>query len=78
MHSEIFYEKKNEPYTGKHDNLNLCEKETYPLAKISASFQNPKRDFKNHALRCSCTYLYEELQPCLTGLFQRNERYLKN
>ena len=58
MHSEIFYEKKNEPYTGKHDNLNLCEKETYPLAKISASFQNPKRDLKKHALRCSCTYLY--------------------
>ena len=78
MHSEIFYEKKNEPYTGKHDNLNLCEKETYPLAKISASFQNPKRDLKNMPFGVPAHTYTEELQPCLTGLFQRNERYLKN
>ena len=38
--------KKNELYTEKHGNLNLCGKETYPLAKISASFQNPKRKKK--------------------------------
>ena len=50
--------KKNELYTEKHGNLNLCGKETNPLAKISASFQNPKRDKKKHALWCSWTYLY--------------------
>ena len=64
--------KKNELYTEKHGNLNLCGKETYPLAKISASFQNPKRDKKKKNMPFGVpghTYM-EELQPCPTGLFR--------
>ena len=66
--------KKNELYTEKHGNLNLCEKETYPLAKLSASFQNPK----NMPFGVPAHTYMKELQPCLTGLFQGNERYPKN
>ena len=38
--------KNNEPYTEKHDNLNLCEKETYPLAKIFCFISEPQKGLK--------------------------------
>ena len=72
IHSEIFYE-KNELYTEKHGNLNLCGKETYPLATISASFQNPKRDKKNMPFGVPADTNMEELQPCPTGLFREKK-----
>ena len=72
IHSEIFYE-KNELYTEKHGNLNLCGKETSPLATISASFQNPKRDKKNMPFGVPADTNMEELQPCPTGLFREKK-----
>ena len=70
--------KKNELYTEKQHNLNLCGKETYPLAKISASFQNPKRDQKKNMPFGVPGHTYmEELQPCPTVLFRGKERYPK-
>ena len=66
--------KKNELYTEKHGNLNLCGKETNPLAKISASFQNPKRDKKK---TCPLVFLdipiWRSYNPVLLDFFREKK-----
>ena len=69
--------KKKKLYIEKYGNLNVWKKHTL-RQKFFSSFQNPKKDFNNMPFGVPVHTYMEELQPCLTGLFQGNERYLKN
>ena len=55
---------KKKLYIEKYGNLNV--------------WKNPKKDFKNMPFGVPVHTYMEELQPCLTGLFQGNETYPKN
>ena len=71
--------KKKTNFTLKNMVTSMCER-NIPFGKnFFLHFRTPKRILKNNMPFGVPVHAYmEELQPCLTGLFQGNERYLKN
>ena len=67
----------NKLYTEKYGNLNVWKKHT--LWRNFLLHFRPQKGIKENMPFSVPAYTYkEELQPCLTGRFQGNERYPKN
>ena len=67
----------NTLYTEKYGNLNVWKKHT--LWQNFLLHFRPQKGMKENMLFGVPAHTYtEELQPCLTGLFQGNKRYPEN